>query len=136
MALRAIGDGSAVDIERTLIDGGFGEHDSGVVLVPIGSTLDAAGITLHQHTMAGGRLDIDHHVSLFGERERPPCGVPDDHAAIASGRPGSGERAAMILGWALAIAIIGRREMQAFEPVGRDWHGFLELAKLDRGVDD
>src|ERR1019366_489160 len=40
-------DRRAFGVERRLADGGFGEHDSSVVLIPIGAALDAARVTLH-----------------------------------------------------------------------------------------
>ena len=93
---RAISDRRAVDVERALVDGGFGKHHAGIVLIPVRSALDAAGIALHQDAMSGDGLDVEHHVGLLGQRERPPGGVADNHAAVASGGSSGGEGAAMV----------------------------------------
>ena len=113
--------GVPLHVEGALVDGGLGEHHAGVVLIPIRSALDAAGIALHQDAMAGGGLDIEHHVGLLGQRERPPGDVADDHAAVASRGSGSGEGAAMIQrGVALTIDVIRGDQAQAFQAVRSD----------------
>ncbi len=134
---RAISDGRAIDVEGALVDGGLGEHHAGIVLIPIRSALDAAGIALHQDAMAGGGLDVEHHVGLLGQRERPPGGVADHHAAVASGGAGGGEGAAMIQrGAALAIDVIGSHQAQAFQAVRSHRQRRAQLAQFDGGVHD
>ena len=51
----AEGHGRALRVEGRLADGGLGEDHAGVVLIPVGAALDAAGIALHQHAMARWR---------------------------------------------------------------------------------
>ena len=117
---RAEGHGSALNIEGRLVNGGFGEDHSGIVLVPIGAALDAAGIALHQHAMAVGGLDIEHDVGLLGQRQRPPGDMADDHLAVACGWAGGGKRAAMFDdGVALLFEVGGRVEVEAFQSGGR-----------------
>jgi len=52
----------------------------------IGAALDAAGIALHQHAMAGGGLDVEHDVGLLGQCQRPPGDMAHDHFAVAGWR--------------------------------------------------
>ena len=102
----AEGHRSPLRVERRLADGGFGEDHAGVVLIPVGAALDPAGIALDQHAMAGGGLDIEHHVGLLGERQRPPGDVADHHLAIARSGAGGGEGAAMVHhGIAFAVGV-------------------------------
>ncbi len=132
---RAEGHRSALRVERRLADGGFGEHHAGVVLIPVGAALDAAGIALHEHAVAGGGLDIEHHVGLLGERQRPPGDVADHHLAIARGRAGGGEGAAMIQhGIAFAAGVGGLVEAQPFEAGGGGGNGRRQLAQFHGDV--
>ncbi len=48
----AEGNWSAIGIEWRLIDGGLGQHHPSIVLIPIGTTLNASGITLKQNAVA------------------------------------------------------------------------------------
>src|ERR1035441_5783530 len=78
-------DGGSLGIERSLADGGFGEDDSSVILVPIRAALDAARVTLHEDAVSVHGLDVDPNIGLFGEGKRPPCDVTDHHFAVAGG---------------------------------------------------
>src|ERR1035437_2709746 len=89
----AEGDGGALGVEGRLADGGFGEDDSGVILVPIRAALDAAGVTLHEHAVSVLGLDVEPDISLFGESKWPPGDVTDHHLAIACGGAGGGQSA-------------------------------------------
>src|ERR1019366_892532 len=89
-------DGRALGIERRLADGGFGEHDPSVVLIPIGGAFDAARVTLHEDAGAILGFDVEPDVSLLSEGKRPPSDVTDHHPAIARGGAGGGKGAAML----------------------------------------
>ena len=109
----AEGDGRALRIKGSLADGGFGEDDSGVVLIPIRAALDAAGITLHEDAVSVLGLDVDPDVSLLGECKRPPGDVPDHHLAVASGGTGGGKGAATVEdGVAFLVVVSGRFELK------------------------
>src|ERR1019366_5235571 len=109
----AEGDGGALGVEGRLADGGFGEDDSGVVLIPIRAAFDAAGVTLHEHAVSVLGLDVEPDVSLFGEGKWPPGDVTDHHLAIACGGAGGGKSAATIEhGIAFLIVVSGWRELK------------------------
>ncbi len=121
--------------ERRLVDGGFGEDHACVVLIPVGSALDAAGIALDEHAMAGGGLDIEHHVSLLGERQGPPRNVADHHLSIARGGAGGGEGAAMFhhpIGFAAGVR--GLVEAKPFQAGSGGGYGGGERAQFHRDV--
>ena len=133
----AEGDGRALRIERGLADGGFGEDDAGIVLIPIGAALDGAGVALHEDAVAVGGLHVDPDIGLFGEGEGPPSHMADDHFAVLSGGSGGEEGGAVIEdGIALLIVVSGGFELKVLETGGSYGHGGAEFVEFDGDVGD
>ena len=132
----AIRDGRPFHVERALADGGLRKHHAGIVLIPVCAALDAAGIALHKYAMPLGRLDVQHDIGLFGEREGPHRNVADHHLAVARGLAGGCEGAAPRGNRHPALRSVVARafEIQPFQAAWGHRHGGLQLAQLRDGV--
>ncbi len=128
----AIRDRSAVAIERTLANGGFGQHDAGIVLIPVGAALNAAGIGLHQNAVTLRRLNVEHDVGLLGQGERPPGGVRDHHVPVAGrfSRRGKGAAAFSHGNVAFGPRVIGWDQAKTFESGRRHANRLVQLAQF------
>ena len=80
--------------------------------------------------MAINRLNVEHDVSLLGQRQRPHGDMGDDHLAVAGGGAGGGESAATFVEGHGGL-VIGGGQVQAFESSGRHRQSRAQLAEFD-----
>ena len=123
--------GMPVDVEVGLADGRLADEQAGVVHVVVHAALDAAGIGLHEHAVALGRLDVEPDVVEVGRVEAEHGDVAEDDLAVGGGRAGGGEGAA-VLGCGRAARPRGGLA-EALRPPGRSaWlEGGVEGVDLD-----
>ena len=122
-------------VELGLGDRRLADEHAAIVHVIIQAAHDAAGVGLHEHAMAAGRLDVEPDVVVVGVEQVPHRDVAEDDLAVGRGGPGRREGAAMrFLG--PNRPLLGRlAESPAFQAGRRGLEGVFEKVGLDVGVD-